>query len=79
MRTLEELMSRHYLVGSYPGHAIFWNHSATFTIYRIAESGAVEPLETFTRYSPEGLAEAKKIQWAIYCGREIANEMKGQE
>jgi hypothetical protein len=78
MRTLEELMNRHYLVGSYPGHAIFWNHSSTFTIYQLSDSGKVEPLETYTRYLPVTGSEAKKIRWAINCGREIANEMKGQ-
>lgn len=79
MKRLEDLMNRNWLVGSYPGHAIFWNHSATFTIYRIHDNGTAEAVETYTRYYPEGISEPKKIRWAIHCGRELAKEMEGQE
>lgn len=79
MRTLEELMNRHYLVSSYTGHAVFWNHSATFNVYAIDDAGRAEPVTTFTRYAPDGLSDAKKIRWAIYCGREIANELKDND
>ena len=78
MTTLEDLMHRNWLVASYEGHAVFWNHSSTFTIYRLDGAGRAEPLETYTRYKPDGLSEAKKIRWAIYTGRELVKEMRGE-
>lgn len=79
MRTLEELMNRHYLVGSFPGHAVFWNHAATFNVYAIDDAGRAEPVDTYTRYCPEGTSEVNKIKWAITAGREIAAELKDND
>jgi hypothetical protein len=28
MTTLEDLMNRNWMVASYEGHAVFWNHSS---------------------------------------------------
>lgn len=79
MKTLEDLMNRNYLVGSFSGHAVFWNHSATFTVYAVDDAGRAEAVETFTRYFEEGISEVNKIRWAITKGREIAAEMAGQD
>lgn len=79
MKTLEELMQKQFLVASFTGHAIFWNHSRTFNVYAIDDAGRAEAVECYTREFPEGISDPKKIRWAIYCGRELADELKGQE
>lgn len=74
MKTLAELMEHEWLVGSYEGHAIFWNHSSTFTTYRIYDDGKAEPVTTNTAYCPNHLREPQRIRWAIFTGRELAAE-----
>lgn len=60
------------MVGSFEGHAIFWNHSSTFTTYAIADNGDAEEVAVNTSYAPEGVSETDKIRWAISYGRELA-------
>ena len=75
MTTLAELMEHNWLVGSFDGHAIFWNHSSTFTTYRISDDGKAEAITTNTAYAPAHIDEPKKIRWAIFTGRELAAEL----
>lgn len=76
MRTLDELMARQWLVASFDGHAIFWNHANTFNLYAIALNGDATSLDCRTVYPPEGMEEAAKIRWAITTGRELASEYR---
>ena len=79
MTTLEDLMHRNWLVASYEGHAVVWNHSSTFTIYRLDGAGRAAPLETYTRSTPAGLFLSYNFRWEIYTGRELVKEMRGEE
>lgn len=76
MKTLADLMESEWLVASFDGHAIFWNHSSTFTTYRIDDKGQAEPITTNTAYNPNFANEAQKIRWAIFTGRELAAEFR---
>lgn len=76
MKKLEELMERQWLVASFDGHAIFWNHANTFNLYAIAPNGDAEALDCRTIYHPDGMEEAAKIRWAIFTGRELAGEYR---
>lgn len=78
MKTLTELMERQWLVASWEGYAIFWNHSATFNVYAVDQNGRTENVWCETHYPDQGLPEADRIRWAIQTGREMAKEMRGQ-
>ena len=60
------------MVGSFDGHAIFWNHASTFTTYALSDNGNAEEVAVNTSYAPEGSSETDKIRWAVEYGRELA-------
>lgn len=74
---LNDLMQRKYMVGSFEGHAIFWNHASTFTTYWVADNGDVLEVDVNTSVPPAGVSEVDKLRWAIKQGRFFAAE-KGQ-
>jgi len=76
MKKLSELMERKWMVGSFDGHAIFWNHASTFTTYAIADNGEAEEVAVNTSYAPDGCSETDKIRWAVEYGRELAAEYR---
>lgn len=76
MTKLADLMNRQWLVASWEGYAIFWNHSATFNTYRIEPDGRAENVWCDSSYPPDGLSEAEKIRWAIRTARDLAEGMR---
>lgn len=74
---LNDLMQKKWMVGSFEGHAIFWNHASTFATYAISDNGDAIEVDVNTSIPPVGMNETDKIRWAIEQGRFFAAQ-KGQ-